>query len=930
MVSDIITINSGGTFRSALTGNVTTHELNIAGSIVNKGTLNFSANDNAAGVGITFTGVENEVFDLSGAALTNLRQINGVVLNKGTSATSILWFTPGGTFQVISGTNPTVGFLTITSGTYGINGINAFSDQLFYASTGSYTIPPAGGFRLDNPNAIIVGMYGTLTNEGEVIIRDGVYNIGTGTGNESLTNSTGRFEMSGGTMNISGRFRISDGNCILTGGTINLATIGHADRTLAAFYASPSAYLNISDDPLITFAYPNSNGNPYNDIEILAGTGEKTITGGTFQMGTAATPATRPFLVNSEIPIHNLVVYNSNTRVSLTGNLAINNQLTLNGRLSINNFNLNVGAPGIVGTFGVNAGMIVTGYGIGEVRKTISAAGSYLFPVGNVGTLNRYLPVTLNFTDGTFTSGATASVSMVRGKHPQNLNTTNYLTRYWTVGTTGITNPVYDFTGSYYSTEYVGDETSIVTGVYATAWEKLNPILYGPNIIAATGLRGNVAITGINMAAPVVTITNGESVIICNGGSAILTTSVVGDPPFTYIWTPTTGTPTSANTVASPAVTTTYRVTVTDGNGDTGFDEIIVKVNPEPTLTGATQSVPVCEENQAAIQLTGLLANTTFSVTYTINGGGSVTVPGLNADESGTSNFTTVGLTEANDGQTLQITGITITSATPNCSQAFTQDITLIVNNPLVFASCPAAPISLNTLNGVCSAISNYSVIASGTPGPTYSYAFTGATSGSGIGTGSGSSFNLGTTRVMVTATNICGSIGCNFDVVVVDNEPPTFTPPPPFEFCVENLISATHIVSADPRDNLQINPNPDYYLFRAGSPIFDLDPQVLVNNFNDNCCENGDLVIHWRMDFVDTPDPANQPQGVLTHPSIPDQTGQPALYGADIHIPGDGVTFSNAIHSIFYWLEDCNGNLSAEIEVLITITPRPNIIKMN
>lgn len=584
MVSDMIRINPGGTFRSALAGNVSTHQLIIAGSIVNEGTLNFSTNTNTAGVGITFTGADNELFDISDATLTNLGASNGLVVNKGISASSILWFTPGGPFQVLSGTSLTEGFLTIISGTFGINGLEPFSNPLFYATTGTYTIPVSGGFRLDNPNTTVVGIYGTLINHGEVVIMRGTYNVGSGTGNELLTTPTGRFEMSGGTLNSSGRFRIDGGDCVITGGTMNIATIGHADRTLAAFYASPSANLSISGDPLITFAYPNSHStSPHDDIEILAGTGAKEITGGIFQMGPAATNTVRTFLVNSEIPLHNLVIYNRYSRVSLTSHLTINNQLTLNGRLLINNYRLTIGAPDIAGTLGVSAGMIVTGYGLGEVRKTINTGGSYLFPVGTESGTTAYLPVTLNFTSGTFTPGATVAVSMVSGKHPRNANTTNFLRRYWMVRTTGIANPVYDFNGRYanVAAEITGNEAYMTTGVYTSFWRKLPITDYANNIISVTGLTGDVDISGINAAAPEVTITP-ESASICSGSIVQLTANATGDPFLTYSWAPAGGSGTSI--VLHPTATTTYTVTVRDGNGESVSASIRVTVHPLPAI----------------------------------------------------------------------------------------------------------------------------------------------------------------------------------------------------------------------------------------------------------------------------------------------------------------------------------------------------------
>ena len=756
-VDGIVTINSGGIFRNALTGTVTTHQLIVGGSIVNNGTIDFSTMGNASGAGITFTGASNATFDLSGATLTNLRQTNGLILNKGTSSSSVLSFIPGGTFQVLSGN--ALGFLTITSGTFSLMGSNAFSNPVFYASTGNYTIPAAGGFWLDNPNATIVGMYGTLTNAGELIIKRGTYNIGTGLGNESLTSSTGTFEMRDGTLNISGRFRIGDGNCTITGGTMNLATIGHANRTLAAFYISPSANLTMSGDPLITFAHPNSAIPPFNDLEIEAGAGIKTIVGGTFQMGTAATPPSSIFLVNSDIPIYNLSIYNAKARVSLIDHLTVNNQLTLNGRLLMNNYNLNIGAPAIAGTFRANAGMIVTGFGTGEVRKTITTGGSYLFPLGDGSGATPYLPVTLNFTGGTFTPGASVAVGMVRYKHPQNANTNNYLKRYWTVRTNGIINPVYNFTGNYATADIIGNDAYINTGVYTTAWEKLNPSSF--YTITATGLTGNVDISGINVAAPLIQITP-ASASICKGSPVPLTAVASGDPPLTYSWAPATGlsTRTGPNTTANPTITTTYTVTVKDGSGEAVSASVTVTVNPVLPVI-----VTIASSDADNIIYAG--TSITFTASPT-NGGDTPSyqwkVNGL--DVGGNSSIYSY-IPSNNDDLTCELTS-SITCAAGN--PATSNPVNMIVNPIPTVIICPAQPAAI-----CANTAGNYTHVGytwDATETDNFNVGLVTYTlSGSTIGTGSslnGVVFSSGITKVVWQATVTAGNFAeCTFNVTI-------------------------------------------------------------------------------------------------------------------------------------------------------------------
>lgn len=164
---------------------------------------------------------------------------------------------------------------------------------------------------------------------------------------------------------------------------------------------------------------------------------------------------------------------------------------------------------------------------------------------------------------------------------------------------------------------------------------------------------------------------------------------------------------------------------------------------------------------------------------------------------------------------------------------------------------------------------------------------------------------------------------------LITDDQPPTFTVPGPFSFCVNNLITATYNPNPTPGiipeyDDITF-PRPEYYLFSDGSILFDLDP--IINNFNDNCCEDEALELHWRIEFSPVPNPATVAHELITEPPIPDQTGQPSEYG-DIEFPGDGVYFTNIDHHLYYWLVDCNGNPSAEQALIITIKPRPNVVK--
>ena len=187
--------------------------------------------------------------------------------------------------------------------------------------------------------------------------------------------------------------------------------------------------------------------------------------------------------------------------------------------------------------------------------------------------------------------------------------------------------------------------------------------------------------------------------------------------------------------------------------------------------------------------------------------------------------------------------------------------------------------------------------------------------------------FELGVTTIAWRAENISGFDTCSHWVEVIDTIPPTFTLPA-YENCVDMLYSAVYdpananplVGQIDP--NLLKNPSPDYRTFTSGDTALDL------LTLDDNCCDSASMTINWRIEFEDTPDPLVA-GNTISHPDITG-TGQPSTHGSVIYLWGDGVFFSTVEHHIFYWVEDCHGNVSKEQSEVIRITPRPKIVKMN
>lgn|GEM_PF-1558431 len=283
------------------------------------------------------------------------------------------------------------------------------------------------------------------------------------------------------------------------------------------------------------------------------------------------------------------------------------------------------------------------------------------------------------------------------------------------------------------------------------------------------------------------------------------------------------------------------------------------------------------------------------------------------------------------------VTTITYTATDFNGNVSTCSFTVTVLSEPVIVCE---DPINTTTDPGYCSATLDpgYPELISGVEPITWTWSITNE-AGTVIGTGGpcttaalstclGSfQFPVGENTITWTATNISGTTECTQTVIVVDDEPLTFTVPAPSSHCVNNIINAVYNPTPTPGiipeyDDIT-HPRPEYYDFNLGNIILDITPDM----YGDNCCEDEDIIIHWRLNFTSVPNPATVLHELITQPAIPDQIGLPSEYG-EIHFPGDGVYFTNIDHYLYYWLEDCNGNLTTEQMVTITIKPRPNVIK--
>ncbi len=155
-------------------------------------------------------------------------------------------------------------------------------------------------------------------------------------------------------------------------------------------------------------------------------------------------------------------------------------------------------------------------------------------------------------------------------------------------------------------------------------------------------------------------VSAGPDVAICAGGSAQLQ----GSGGIIYSWSPATGlnNPNIANPVASPAVSTQYTLTASDGNGCSNTDVVTVTVNPLPPAdAGADQAG--CAGSLFSLNATGGILYQWAPATGLSN----ISVPNPTANPQSTTKYT-VTVTDANgcmntDSVTITIYPLPVVSA---------------------------------------------------------------------------------------------------------------------------------------------------------------------------------------------------------------------------------------------------------------------------
>jgi hypothetical protein len=201
--------------------------------------------------------------------------------------------------------------------------------------------------------------------------------------------------------------------------------------------------------------------------------------------------------------INNLTLNNA-SGLSIANNTRVNGILSLtSGRISLGGANLHLGPIATIGGAPSSTNMIVA-TGAGQLRKEFTGVGTFLFPVGDATGTAEYSPVSVGFNSAVFGLNNYVGVNLVDAAYPG--VATSYLTRYWNLSQSAITNFSSNVSFQYLLADVVGTEANIFSTMVdpVLPWIVYNASNVGLHTIDAHGLGSFGTFTGTlgNAAVP--------------------------------------------------------------------------------------------------------------------------------------------------------------------------------------------------------------------------------------------------------------------------------------------------------------------------------------------------------------------------------------------------------------------------------------------
>jgi hypothetical protein len=454
----------------------------IGGNLTNNGKFDMSLGSSTTVCNVIFNNTTGNQ-TISGTT-TDTTRFRGVTLAKGAISNKVICsinVTMASTnITFVAGTwEQNAGRLTTTSGTIGIG--TAAGTTFGFSITGSGSAKIASN----------INNWGTLfINTSDSVI------VGTGPSKIDLTNAGGVATFKSGTVVVYGKFNLaSNSKDTISGANIIIDPKGLTASDYAFRYTSNSG-TNAFTFTSGTITILNANGavgaNP--EFAMSSTTGANISGTALFVLGQGGSTigSAQGFRIslNSAALLNHLTINTGTVDVTNQSNVTVKGTLTLtSGKVSIGGFSLTAGT--ISG--GSSSGYVVMHQdSTGTLRRTYTSIGSTTFPIGDA---TNYSPCTIDVTSGSFAS-AYIGARVANKKHPNNTSTTDYLTRYWTLTSSGVSNLSYDASFNYVDADINGTESSIYGARYSNGWMLLTTVNSAINNFNASGMTAFGSFTG--------------------------------------------------------------------------------------------------------------------------------------------------------------------------------------------------------------------------------------------------------------------------------------------------------------------------------------------------------------------------------------------------------------------------------------------------
>jgi hypothetical protein len=600
--------------------------------------------------GIFNPNTSNIIFTNASATISGITDFYNMTINSG----KLLSMTDGCTIRIAGSMTNNGSWSVIVLGTTTVeyngasqtvlnpNGSTAGYSNLILSGSGIKTMPATlhtilGNFSLAGTTTATATSALTI---GENLI------IGEGT-----TLSTGNFNHSlSGDFDNSGTFTAASGHSIIFNGVslqsiLGTATTGfdqlninnstgvlmHSPVNVANLLTLASGTLKVGETTLgISGTISKTSGN----IEVTP------LSSLNFGGSGALTLASDLFNANPSL---------NNLTINRTGGVVLGQETTVGGVLNLLSGTLNIAALNLtINALSVTAPsptkMIIADGG-GEVRKILAEHIPFTYPVGDASGTAEYSPITITLNDDN-SSSHYFGVKLANAKHPDNASASNYLNRYWMVSQSGGSSHVASLKATYTNPDISGTESAISGATLNGVFNQMNNPWIKYNALAANAVTVDNAIlmpgqitfvTGISGANPTVSITGTTDT--CSGSNVPLNTIVNGDASFIYSWTPAIFL-SNAN-IANPVVTnitasTSYTVTVKDGNGISASAIGTINIGPATTWNGAWSNGIPTSTTSVIISSNYTPASSFECCSLTVNNNAVVSIPsGVNVTLNG-------------------------------------------------------------------------------------------------------------------------------------------------------------------------------------------------------------------------------------------------------------------------------------------------------